>query len=109
MGMRADASFRANPRLQAEVVASPELRAVLTFLALKVERQARVYAPVDTGRLRNSITHQLAPEGRELAATIGTNVEYAAAQEFGSVRGTPPTRFLGRALQDVARSLGGTM
>lgn len=39
---------------------------------------------VDTGRLRNSITHQMMPEGN--AVQIGTNVEYAPYVELGTSR-----------------------
>lgn len=41
--------------------------------ALVVEGDAKNLAPVDTGNLRNSITHEV--EGKE--ARVGTNVEYA--------------------------------
>lgn len=37
---------------------------------------------VDTGNLRNSITHKVDPE--ELAVYVGTNVEYAPYIEFGT-------------------------
>ena len=40
-------------------------------------------APVDTGNLRNSITHTVDEE--EPAAYIGTNVEYAPYQELGTI------------------------
>lgn len=112
-GMIMAASFRANPRMGSQVVESPEVRAVLTMIALRVERLARSYAPVDTSRLRNSITHRVRTElgaSPRVVAEVGTNVEYAAVQEFGTTDGTvPPVRYLGRALQDVARQLGGTM
>lgn len=49
---------------------------------LRVERDAKINCPVDTGILRASITHKLDPS--TLSATVGTNVEYAAAQEFGT-------------------------
>jgi HK97 gp10 family phage protein len=52
--------------------------------ALNVQNGARRRAPVDTGRLRNSITHETTPNG--LAARVGTNVEYAPFQEFGTRR-----------------------
>lgn len=52
--------------------------------ALNVQNSAKLAAPVDTGRLRNSITHAM--DGDELGAQIGTNVEYAASVEFGSSR-----------------------
>lgn len=61
----------------------------LETIGLVAERYAKEYAPVDTGRLRNSITHETAPE--EGAVYIGTNVEYAPYQEFGTIhqKGTP--------------------
>ena len=40
--------------------------------------------PVDTGELRNSITHQT--NKAEQAVYIGTNVEYAPYVEYGTVR-----------------------
>lgn len=61
----------------------------LEKMGLVAERYAKEYAPVDTGRLRNSITHEAAPD--EGAVYIGTNVEYAPYQEFGTryQSGTP--------------------
>lgn len=52
------------------------------------ENHARDYAPVDTGRLRNSIEHHL--ESSDTVA-VQTNVEYAIYQEMGTSRqsGTP--------------------
>lgn len=43
---------------------------------------AKDLAPVDTGNLRNSITHKVVDS--EPAAYIGTNTEYAAYVEFGT-------------------------
>ena len=54
---------------------------------------------VDTGRLRNSITHT---EGENYTA-IGTNVEYAAAHELGTSHGITPLHFL---LNAVANHMG---
>lgn len=48
----------------------------LEAIGLQAEGYAKLKAPVDTGRLRNSITHSVAPE--EEAVYVGTNVEYAA-------------------------------
>lgn len=50
--------------------------------ALVVEGSAQNLAPVDTGNLRNSITHEV--EGKE--ARVGTNVEYAPFVELGTVK-----------------------
>lgn len=46
----------------------------------KAETYAKKLCPVDTGRLRASITHQ--PEGWD-TQLIGTNVEYAPFVELG--------------------------
>lgn len=48
----------------------------------EVEGEARAKAPVDTGRLRESITSS--PDG--LSCEVGTNVEYAIYQEFGTYK-----------------------
>ncbi len=49
-------------------------------------------APVDTGRLKNSISSAVVES--EQAAYIGTNVEYAPYQEFGTERGITAKHFL---------------
>ena len=71
----------------------------LEAIGLQAEGYAKLKAPVDTGRLRNSITHSLAPE--EEAVYIGTNVEYAPYVEFGTRR-TKAQPFLKPAVQDHA-------
>lgn len=52
--------------------------------ALNIQAGAKERAPVDTGRLRNSITHEVSENG--LSATVGTNVEYSTHVEFGTSR-----------------------
>lgn len=47
------------------------------------ENNAKGLAPVDTGRLRNSIEHH--PEGND-TVVVETNVEYAGYQELGTSR-----------------------
>jgi len=44
---------------------------------------------VDTGRLRASITHRVEKTTGEIAGYVGTNVEYAAAVEFGTSKSAP--------------------
>ena len=46
----------------------------LEAIGLTAETYAKKATPVDTGRLRNSISHETGEE----AVYIGTNVEYAA-------------------------------
>ena len=52
----------------------------LEEIGLVAEGYAKRLCPVDTGRLRNSITHTV----DDSAAYIGTNVEYAQHVEFGT-------------------------
>lgn len=49
-----------------------------------VEGQAKTLAPVDTGNLRGSISHQVNESNQSVM--IGTNTEYAVYQEKGSSR-----------------------
>ena len=46
---------------------------------LQAEGYAKDLTPVDTGNLRNSITHKVEPDGK--AVQIGTNIEYAPGVE----------------------------
>lgn len=72
-------------------------------IALVVEGQAKLLAPVDLGRLRGSITVQMRDRGTEPdgpveqgdviqkptdenVAFVGTAVDYAEFQEFGTVK-----------------------
>lgn len=63
--------------------------------ALLVESSALEMVPVDTGRLRASITHITEPT----EARVGTNVEYAEDIEFGGSR-KAPKGFLRPALDE---------
>ena len=62
----------------------------LEMIGLRAEGYAKSLAPVDTGRLRNSITHQ--QEGKD-TEIIATPVEYAPYQEFGTSR-IPPHPYM---------------
>lgn len=54
----------------------------LEIIGLTAEKYAKEITPVDTGRLRNSITHEV--DGKEVY--IGTNVEYAPPVEYGTIK-----------------------
>ena len=64
----------------------------LEAIGLTAEGHAKKETPVDTGRLRNSISHATDDE----AAYIGTNVEYAPYVELGA-RGRQGKHMLQRA------------
>ncbi|GAG59615.1 unnamed protein product [marine sediment metagenome] len=53
---------------------------IISKACLLVERDAKILCPVDTGRLRSSITHEI--EGT--TGRVGSNVEYARIVELGS-------------------------
>ena len=59
----------------------------LTAIGLSAERYAKAECPVDTGRLRNSITNVVDAVGK--AVYIGTNVEYGPYVELGTSRRKP--------------------
>ena len=65
----------------------------LEAIGLTAEGYAKKDTPVDTGRLRNSISHATDDE----AAYIGTNVEYAQGIELGTHRKAGAVHFLQRS------------
>lgn len=76
-----DIEFTDNPK---EVLAEFEaacLRA-LEKCGLTAEGYAKKLCPVDTGNLRNSISH--AVDSGEMAAYVGSQTEYAAYVELGT-------------------------
>ena len=82
-----------------EVLAALERakRRGLEAIGLTAEGYAKRETPVDTGRLRNSISHATDDE----AAYIGTNVEYAPYVELGA-RGRQGKHMLQRAATEHA-------
>ncbi len=64
----------------------------LEAIGLTAEGHAKKETPVDTGRLRNSISHAV----EDKATYIGTNVEYAPYVELGA-RGRDGKHMLQRA------------
>ena len=63
---------------------SDAVERALTRIGLSAEGYAKKECPVDTGNLRNSITHEVVQS--EKSVYIGTNVEYAAYVELGTTR-----------------------
>jgi HK97 gp10 family phage protein len=80
--------------------------------ALIVERDAKKKAPVDTGRLRDSITHETDFGSGDPSVTVGTNVEYAPYVEFGSSKAAAQpflypalTENKSKILKEIAKAL----
>jgi HK97 gp10 family phage protein len=76
-------------RKQVEAELKRQLQRRNEAAGIMVESAAKRLAPVDTGRLRASITHDSDEDG----AVVGTNVEYAPMQELGTST-QPGTPFL---------------
>ena len=74
--------FTDNSKEIIEAMQQATVRA-LEKCGLTAEGYAKKLAPVDTGNLRNSITHEVDEE--EPAAYIGTNVEYAPYVCLGTI------------------------
>lgn len=71
------------------------LEVALEEIGLTAEGFAKKKCPVDTGRLRNSISHA----STEDTAYVGTNVEYAVYVEMGTVN-TKPQPYLRPAVTE---------
>lgn len=52
--------------------------------ARRVKRDAKLLAPVDSGRLRNSIQHKIEKFQGKVVGIVYSNVEYAPYVEFGT-------------------------
>ena len=66
--------------------------------AFDIEATAKVFCPVDTGNLRNSISTDIVGDGRfgSVAAEIGPTASYAPFVELGTSR-MAPQAFMGPA------------
>lgn len=59
-----------------------QIEQALIAIGMTAETYAKEKCPVDTDRLRSSITHEV--EMGDKSVVIGTNVEYAAFVELGT-------------------------
>lgn len=76
-----------------------QVNIALAAIGETAEGYAKDNCPVDTGRLRNSITNKVEPDAK--AVHIGTNVEYAPYVEFRDVNHkTGRAHFLRDAVTD---------
>ena len=66
--------------LKLDKLGNVSVNEALEKACLVVENTAKEKVPVDTGNLRNSITHTV----EDNVGTVGTNVEYAPYVEFGT-------------------------
>ena len=70
-------------------------------IAVFVEAEAKLRAPVKTGHLRRSISHETQSDENTSKAYIGTNVEYAPYVEFGvASKNIPAQPYLRPAIEE---------
>lgn len=81
----------------------------LMRLGQKMRGESMKLCPVDTGRLRSSITVTQGRDGKGFFVDVGTNVEYASYVEYGTAR-SPAQPFIrpayilaGQWWADIAR------
>lgn len=94
---------REQERIVKELSGTPMLEA-MRKATLTVERAAKQNAPVDTGRLRASITPEVVQGANSVQGTVGSNVVYAPYVELGTRPHFPPLA----ALETWARRHGTT-
>jgi len=90
MRMRAEATATVNTRAYERGLRrvfgrmSDDVKRAVDRTRIDVQNEARRRAPVDTGRLRSSIVSRAEGGGRSLGYVVGSNVNYAAAVEYGT-------------------------
>jgi phage gpG-like protein len=82
--------FVVSGRVQTDALMAPALKQALQRSAILVQNDAKRGTPVDTGRLRASITHALDSRPVPLYATVGTNVAYGRWVHEGRPPGHMP-------------------
>lgn len=93
------AAFSAELQQQLQQLGLRTERAVLR-LAIDTQNRARELCPVDTGRLRASITHVPGRDSNGYYVDVGSNVEYAPFIEFGTIK-QPAQPYLRPALAEA--------
>lgn len=75
--------IRADNRREVAEAIDKAVASALEEMGLACEGYAKLACPVDTGRLRSSVTHMTKPS--DDAVYVGTNVEYGPCVELGTV------------------------
>lgn len=93
MSVVARLDTKALDKLRAEL--RPRARVLVHDTAFRIERDAKMLAPVDTGFLRTSIGAQMTGE---LSAVVSVGAEYGLYQELGTSK-MPAQPFLTPAVE----------
>lgn len=70
---------------------------------LEIESESKWNAPIDTGRLEESISTNAKGKGKKVEVEVGTDIEYAEHVEFGTFK-QDAQPFLMPAFNKVART-----
>ena len=91
-------------------IISDTMEDALDKVGVLIQGKGKTYAPVKTGVLRASI-HKEGPmkSGKNVKVEIGTNVEYAPYQEFGTSRGVKAKLYMTRATEDAKNQMPSIM
>lgn len=99
-----EVEVKLDPKAIRELANSRQIEDGLIILGQVGEAAAKRNAPVDTGTLRRSITHELSRRGLAKTVRIGTNIYYAIFQEIGTIF-HPAHPYLRPALDEIERYL----
>lgn len=77
-------------------LSGPPMVAGMRRATLLVQGAAKRKAPVDTGRLRASITPEVQTRADGVVGVVGSNVKYAPFVELGTRRHFVPGHYIGR-------------
>jgi hypothetical protein len=81
-------------KLDSNHLLAQPLRDAFSKSVLLLESEVKRRTPVDMGRLRSSITHEVDSRPVPLFGRVGTKVEYAQYVEFGTKAHWPPVSAL---------------
>lgn len=81
MEVRIEGKEELEKKLTPEYTINPPVKEGIKEITVALMRESMMATPVDTGRLRSSITYELMGEN---SSRVGTNVEYAPFVEFGT-------------------------
>jgi len=102
-----DVSYKIDRAAIEQLLVSPQgpVAREIALIAQEVVNLAKLLVPVDTGRLRSSITFVMGTANGLVFAEVGTNVDYAPHVEFGT-KFMSAQPYLIPALIRVAERLG---